>query len=230
MSHYAPDPTDPSGVPSAAGPGLAYGTDSAFGPGAAVAPPRRRRGAVILISAMVAVILLAAGGTVAYLRLRPAAGTAVNAAASPTTSPTPVITVPPTTPPFSGDLRTLLLPKPAGAKAQANDHESTNGNVSIEQAAEVFGGSDMVSQLRELGFQRGALTGWSDSKGYLVFIELYQFETPARTAEFVISTQAGFAEAKELESTAYFDGIQGGRWFVDKKAPGTKQQMYSTLR
>src|SRR5262249_19128633 len=57
---------------------------------------------------------------------------------------------------FTGDLRTLLLPRPSGA-TNAGDPKS-DGTISIEQAAASFGDANQgMTQLRALGFQRGAI-------------------------------------------------------------------------
>jgi hypothetical protein len=210
MTQVAPEPAD---APS-------------LGP-AERTPPRRRSGLLTIGSYALIVALAAAAAAVTDFRFwsTPTASVAAKTVASPTVSSAAVATTPPR-PDFDGDLRSLLLPRPRSAKAQLSDHESTEGNVSLDQATKVFGDTD----LRAFGFKRGATTGWSDTKGYVVFIDLYQMDTDDHATDFLSATQRAVADSSDLESTAYFDGITNARWFIDKKKPGIKQQMYALFR
>ena len=174
-------------------------------------------GMAVLVAGVVAVGL-ASGGL-----QRPPIGV-VGAPRPPATTPSAIAVAPPP-PLFDGDLRTLLLPKPANARFVAG-RPSSGGVVSIEQVVEGFAaGPEMAADLRSLGFRRGATATWLDSKGYGVFVDLYQFDGESHALDFLLSTQGGYDEADELQSTAYVDNIVRGRWFVDKKLPGMKQQM-----
>src|SRR5215470_17884849 len=62
---------------------------------------------------------------------------------------------------FTGDLRTLLLPRPATATNAADP--KSDGTITIEQAAASFGDPTQgMTQLRALGYERGAIEEWRE--------------------------------------------------------------------
>src|SRR5262245_10125052 len=86
----------------------------------------------------------------------PSTGPAQPAAPAAPAAPAPVGAPAPAGPilGFTGDLRTLLLPRPSGATNAADP--KSDGTITIEQAAASFGDANQgMTQLRALGFQRG---------------------------------------------------------------------------
>ena len=113
--HAAPAPPGygPPGYPPAGYPGAPYAP-----------PPKRRTGLIVGIVATILVVCLGGGAVAAVLVLRnlnsTATPTAGPTASTPPIDPTTEPTAGPTTgdpggSDFNGDLRTLLIPRPAGA-------------------------------------------------------------------------------------------------------------------
>ena len=62
---------------------------------------------------------------------------------------------------FTGDLRDLLVPRPAGTKPW-EDFVSPDGNLTADQAADLFQDeAAMKEDLESMDFRRGAVNHWS---------------------------------------------------------------------
>jgi hypothetical protein len=139
-------------------------------------PPRKRRVGLIVSLSIIAILVVAAAGVGAvfavnrYAPIRaagPSTSASASASASPTASPTPA--------PYTGDLRKLLLPVPAGAKPYTVELLGTDGTITMEQASEDnYGDTSKVDYLKGIGFQRGAYAAWSQN-GQHTYVEIYQF-------------------------------------------------------
>src|SRR5262245_29695009 len=167
-------------------------------------PPRKGRVGLIVALSLTATLVLAAAGVTAvltvnrYAPVRPVAGPPTSAPASASATPSP--TASPTPAPFTGDLRKLLLPIPAGAKAYAVPVLGTDGTITVEQASkDNYGDLSEVDYLKAIGFQHGAWVAWTRN-GQSTFVEIYQFLYDSYTQEW--------ADAFSRKATAsYATGI-----------------------
>ena len=145
-------------------------------PGAPYPPaPKRRTG--LIIGLVVVLVLLLGGAVAATVFLKN-----LNSSANPTSGPSRSIptrsTSGPTTPkgPFTGDLRSLLLPRPPGTKPW-QEFARADGTLDLDAAAGLSGGwEDVKEELRKLDFQRGAFNHWTTRDNIDVLIVLLQFE------------------------------------------------------
>jgi hypothetical protein len=196
-------------------------------PGAPYAAPRKRRTGMIvgIIAAVVAVCLI--GGAVAtVLVLRnlntTATPTAGPSASTPQTEPTTDPTSGPTTgnpggSDFTGDLRTLLLPRPAGANPW-QDFPTSDGNLDLDTAAELFQDPDAVKKdLTTMHFRRGAANHWT-ADDIDVLLILFQFESREDAEEFLASTERDGIE--DHDARGDFGGVPGSLTYVANKDDG----------
>jgi hypothetical protein len=180
--------------------------------------PARRRGRTVALIVVSVMALLAAASLAGVWLLRPAGLDAVAKRERP-----PVVTVPSTMakPPstkFTGDLRTLLLAKPAGAKSIEADQGSPDGTLTIDQLAQTYGNpAAAATWLKRVGYQRGIIRGWEERRGYQVFDAIYQFDTEGHCLTWMTDVAASYTEREELESTGNLENIYAGRYYVDKK-------------
>jgi hypothetical protein len=175
--------------------------DPAYVPAPPAQPGRRRTG--LVVSGIAGLVVLVAAGIGTVIVLNPAPRTiatppthAPTAASSPTPRPTPTE--------YGGDLRTLALPRPAGAvDAPGSRIGSADGSLSKEQLSTLFepasARSYVVQRLTDLGYQRGFEDVWRDGTS-LVGVRITQFRTgPAADGwtDFVQSGLYGSAIASK---------------------------------
>jgi hypothetical protein len=217
-----PDPSSPWGAP------VAPATPGPSGPPPPLPPvtasPRRRGGLVFaLVAGAVALLVLVGAGITAVLALNKAPVTAAPpttpaATAAATAAPTPAATEPP---PFSGPLQSLVLPKPSGAVYTPDKRKGDKDGVMTKQdVMSEYSGSDanIVDKiLTQNEFQRGVFLAWTDH-GTLVYIQIYQFRFDREAAQWNVAVQGPVQNA--ATSTAVFDEIPFGRWFVTKTPDG----------
>jgi hypothetical protein len=183
----------------------------------AAPPPRRRTGLVIGVGVAVAAVLAVAGGTTAVLltsTVKPTSAppTRTPTAAAPTT---PAQTDPPA---YAGKLQDLVVPKSASAVyAPAERKGAADGSMTIQDVASEFSGGDVLNTLTTLEFQRGLFLAWRDN-GTLVYIQIYQFRYEREAGQWEVAVQRGIQDG--ATSTAVFDEIPYGRWFVTKTPDG----------
>jgi hypothetical protein len=142
------------------------------------APPRKRRVGLIVSLSIIAILVVAAAGVGAVVAVNRYAPVRAIATPPPSSSAAPSATASPTPVPYTGDLRKLLLPVPAGAKPYTVKILGTDGTITVEQASkDIWGSTDQVDLLKGSGFQRGAWVAWIQD-GRSTFDELYQFVLP----------------------------------------------------
>lgn len=89
---------------------------------------------------------------------------------------------------LDGDLRALLLPKPAGAKD--TDEFGTRDWFTIADLAEYYKKpTDALERLNGLRFRRAARTGWTLTDGTRVEIDLIQFRSSESATSYAAMTQ-----------------------------------------
>jgi hypothetical protein len=226
-THDSTTPPGPSGPPAPASPALAPPVlpfPSAPGLEFGARPPRR--GGLLVAGIVVAVLLvvLVGAGITAVLTLKKqttTAATAPTAAATtapPTAAPTPTATEPA---PFTGPLQSLVLPKPSGAVYSPQMRKGDKDGVLTKQdVMSEYTGSDVDTVntiLTQDEFQRGVFLAWTDH-GTLVYIQIYQFRYEREAANWNVQVQRPIQDI--ATSTAVFDEIPSGRWFVTKTADG----------
>jgi hypothetical protein len=213
-----PDPTMPPGESA---------TSVPYPPGFPVeapppVPPRRRGGLLFgLIAGAVVLLVLVGAGVTAVLALKKSP---ITVAAPPTTAPaasaaaTPVVTEPAA---FAGPLQSLVIPKPSGAVYTPEKRKGDkDGVLTLADVASEYSGSDVNTVkniLTQDEFQRGVFLAWTDH-GTLVYIQIYQFRFDREAANWNVAVQGPVQDA--ATSTAVFDEIPFGRWFVTKTADG----------
>jgi hypothetical protein len=164
------------------------------------APPRSHRAVFAL--AIAAVVVLAAAITTVVLVVHAPDHAAVSLG-QPSRTPDPV--------PYTGDLRRLLLARPATAQA-ADDPIGSDGVLSLDQAAQITHPQDeSKAKLVAFGYQRGAIVQWREGNAE-VLIRLFQFAS-ARNAQ-------GYQNALDGTFTPDFfdeaDQLVGGHVYVSK--------------
>jgi hypothetical protein len=169
-----------------ADPGYGYPSVAPYAyPPVPPAPPRKRRVGLVIGLSLTAILVLAAAGAGTVLAVNryapvraagPSTSTSASASASPTASPTPA--------PYTGDLRKLLLPVPAGAKPYTVPILGIDGTITVDQASkDNYGDTSKVDFLKGIGFQRGAWVAWSQN-GQQTYVEIYQFMYDSFTQEW----------------------------------------------
>jgi hypothetical protein len=150
--------------------------------------------------------------------------------AVPTSAPATTPAAAPTTPAgFTGDLRTLLLTKPAGATPLSHEG-AADGTLSLTEAAAPYTDSAQVAkEMRDLEYQQGAVTAWHDTKLRDVYVTLNQFRYEREAAQFAVELQLGLQNSSATDSSAYIDEIAAGRWFAEKKVPGNKTPVHAVF-
>ena len=117
---------------------------------------------------------------------------------------------------YTGDLRQLLLARPATAQL-LTDPISADGMLSLDQAAKItHPEAEAKLQLQAFGFQRGAVAQWRDGDAE-VTIWLFQFAST--------NSALGYRDAlDETFAPSFFDrpaapaGLAGGHVYVSKRA------------
>jgi hypothetical protein len=169
-------------------------------------PVAPRSAGRVLALAIAGLVVLAAAVTAVVLVVRPSDGPGVSLA-HPSRAPDPAQ--------FTGDLRQLLLARPATAQA-ANDPISSDGVLSLDQAALITHPEDeSKAQLQAFGYQRGAVVQWRDGEAE-VLVRLFQFASPASALGYQDALDGTFAPG-------YFDQQQapaqlvGGHIYVSQR-------------
>jgi hypothetical protein len=158
-------------------------------------PPKRRTG--LIIGIVVAVLVIMGGG--GYALTTVLTKSSADPGASPSDSPSPSV-VPTSAEPspspsptptfFSGDLRTLLLPTPKGAKPWSKP-VSKDGNMTVDQYSTIFVDVKAAKQaLVDGGYQRGAVKQWHATDDTLVEIEIIQFATEREAQDWCGGSEA----------------------------------------
>lgn len=127
---------------------------------------------------------------------------------------TPTAATTPTPQAFSGDLRTLLLDRPASATETLAPGADPAGTLSIDEIA--ANGTDVAaarSALLAAGFKQGAEVSWVEADGTWVGVFLYQFGSPAKATEYSQSLQAGFESNPLFGAPVDIAGTIGGQVF-----------------
>ena len=123
---------------------------------------------------------------------------------------------------FTGDLRTLLLPRPSGA-TNAGDPKS-DGTITLEQAAASFGDANQgMTQLRALGFQRGAIEEWREADGTQVSIIVFQFGDHPSATTFTYGAQNSYTLNQAFDAPIGIPGVPLGNAY-QSSAAGTDKR------
>src|SRR5262245_42877328 len=184
-------------------------------------PPKSRMLPTLLIGGAVVVLLVVVGVGILVIRNAPknnnnALGpTTSSSAQAPTQEPSPS----PTVVAFSGDLRTLLVPLPAGSTKDSNEgNGSADGTVTLEQAAQTYADATFgKTHMQELGFKQGATESWHQSGKYSVQIVLFQFAEPEKSTQFVEKLEDGADTDNFWDARGDLDQIPNGRYYVSAK-------------
>jgi hypothetical protein len=190
--------------------------------GAAYAPPpKRNTGLIVGIVVGVLVLCLTGaivGGALIFRGLNldaggqqtppPSQGAGPSASAPVTAGPTSA--APPER--FTGDLRTLLVARPSGAKPWS-DIKDTDGKLTLDETANLFvDPGDVKTELSSFSFERGAVAHWSKSDVY-VLILLFQFKSESNAANYVIRQESNGIEGYEAQGE--FGSIKDSVLLVD---------------
>jgi len=173
---------------------------------------------------------LIVGGIVALaVGVSLAACSSGTASTAPTTAPatitftaaaTPVATDPPA---FSGPLQSLVIPKPPGAVYAPDKRKGDKDGVLTKQDVASEYPGDAATQVSNIltqdEFQRGVFLAWTDT-GTLVYVQIYQFRYDREAASWNATMQSSAQAQGDATSTAVFDEIPSGRWFVTKTSDG----------
>jgi hypothetical protein len=193
------------------------------------APARiRRRRTGFIIAGIIAVVFVVAAGVGVVLVLNRARLTVSTPTPTPTATSTTSATAAPTSTQssdYTGALQALVAPKPAGA-TDADHSGAADGTLTKQQVVSEYNGTSADNQaavlhaLTELEFQRGLFVAWRDRQGTLVYVQLYQFRFDREAASWSTQMQRGMGDDPGKAATAYFDEIEGGRWFANELSDG----------
>lgn len=122
----------------------------------------------------------------------------------------------------SGDLRSLLLARPAGARACAN-LPTSDEQLTAEQEAAVSNPDKPTARavsLKKSGFRRGALRCWIAADNTVVLVSLLQFDTVAHAVTYNVLNQRAVAhdygKGTDVDAAA---GVPGARVFRGPPQP-----------
>jgi hypothetical protein len=176
-------------------------------------PPKRGTGTII--GGIVGLVVLIAAGVTGC------SSGGSNQTAAPATTQPPTTAAPPTTAPaYSGSLQDLVVPKPASATLTPNERKgAADGSLTAKDVASEYAGSEAAVSgiLTQTDFQRGVFIAWRDN-GTLVYIQIYQFKADAGAASWQATQERSIKDV--ATSTAAFDEIPGGHWFVTRTPDG----------
>lgn len=211
-------------------------------PVGAYPPPRKRRTGLI-VGIVAIVLVLCVGGSIGggLLIARTLDATADGPAAplnpaspqvAPSSRPTPATSpatspsgVPSTRPTasvsapagqhFGGDLRELLLPRPAGT-VPWKDFKDADGKLTLAETKGLFTSPDAVGdELSSYHFERGAVTHWGKGNVF-VLIFLFQFDTATDAKDYVTAQRTD--GIKDYETQGEFGLIPNSVLLVDDTA------------
>lgn len=222
-------PVQPTGYPDASYPPIDASQPYLDYGGTPYAPaPRRRTGTALGIGAVVAVIALAVLVGVGYLAYtvvsnatRPDPSRPVAGATSPGTTPAgKPTTTPPKASVFDGDLRTLLVPRPAGAQPWEK-LKNDDGNLNLDDVVALFSNNtEMRNDLKAFNFKRAAVGHWSKDNVF-VLILLFQFNTSRDAGDYLARIKK--AGLKDFTARGEFSDIVGSLLYVND-TPNTQDQ------
>jgi hypothetical protein len=116
------------------------------------------------------------------------------------------------------DLGGYLLKKPAGATALPPSEGSSDGAVSITEAAKSYDDpSAGLDRLESLGYQQGAATAWQTSSYYL-YASIYQLGTEAKATAWAAESQFAFVNSPDHQPGESLRDVPLGRAFARKAA------------
>jgi hypothetical protein len=187
------------------------------------APPTspRQRHTVRVIGVIVAILLVigvvTVGAVLAINRFAPVRPALV-AQPTPTQQPTPS----PSLQPFIGDLRTLLLPVPAGAGTGTVPAFNADGTITIEQESmDAYGDKSHVDHLKGYGYLQGAYVKWGYSATHVsAFVKLLQFRPAVFATEYLDDWDK--AESVDFTAAAELPGAPNGWCNMSKKPDGAR--------
>src|SRR5215831_15567629 len=123
---------------------------------------------------------------------------------------------------FTGDLRTLLLPRPTTATNAADP--KSDGTITIEQAAASFGDPSVgMTQLRALGYARGAIEEWREPDGTHVSVIVFQFGDHPSATTFTYGAQNSYALNGLFDTPIGIPGVPLGNVYQLTAAGSDKQ-------
>jgi hypothetical protein len=181
------------------------------------APPRRRTGLIVGIVSLVIVAVLAGLGAFALVNRQEK--NANPTSGSPTAPPTAGPTTPvPTQTDFFGDLRTLLLSRPANSSPY-DKPLSKDGTLSADDIAQLYPNPDDVKQiLANDGFRSAAVAQWVNNDSSSVEIKLYAFGEEDGAAAWSSAEAHAYTEDLTLNNESPINGIDTSTLVVDPKA------------
>ena len=233
---FAPQPAET--YPYSAAP--EYGAYPSPDYGGYAPPPKRRTGLIagIVIGVLVLCVAGSVGGGLAIVAaLKPSSSASAPNPGSPASYPGSPAATPSgrqtdaaaTTPPaatFTGDLRTLLVPRPAGAKPW-DEYAGSDGTLTLDQTTKLFVDPTGVgNELRKRNFARGAVMHWSDGDVF-VLIFLFQFDSATDSAAYV--ADQGRNGVSGYAAKGEFSGISGSMLLTDETPDSNGDRSTITL-
>jgi hypothetical protein len=142
------------------------------------------------------------------------------AATSPTTQPSTTAAALTPTPAststvFEGDLRSLLLRRPSGARATEGPSSPSDGLIDIDNAAVAM--KVEPARIRDAGFVRGAMAEWIESDRTWVGIFLYQFNGPGSARVWARSLRGSFESNDVFRAGVPIPGVPDGMVYARKR-------------
>ena len=183
--------------------------------------PKGRTGLIVGIVVGVLVLCLAGsvGGGLLIARSLDTTANGPSTAAATSSTPQPRGSVTPWTSAdtqrYLGDLRQLLLPRPAGTSPWV-DFADADGKLTLGETKNLFTEPDAVGkELSSYKFERGAVTHWSKDKVF-VLIFLFQFDSAADAQHYLTAQQTDGINGYETKGE--FGLIPDSILFVDDTA------------
>jgi hypothetical protein len=123
---------------------------------------------------------------------------------------------------FTGDLRALLLPRPSNATNAADP--KSDGTITIDQAAASFDNPTQgLTQLKALGFQRGAIGEWREPDGTHVSDIVFLFGDHPSAATFTYAAQNSYALNRLFDAPIQIPRVPLGSVYQLSAAGPSKQ-------
>jgi len=123
---------------------------------------------------------------------------------------------------YTGDLRTVLLPRPANATNAADP--KSDGTININQAAASYPNPTQgMAQLQALGYHGGAIEEWREPDGTQVSVIVFQFGDHPSAITFTYGAQNSYALDMRFDAPIGIPGIPLGSVY-QLSAPGSDKQ------